>query len=401
MAFTWYLKQGQRELGPLSVGQLKWLAQRGRLTRSDRVRADDSDRWQRLVDVPELALICDSLASREAAASSQATRRKDRRWRDVDEEDSNIRSTRLNRPAPPMKAPPRQQTAAAFDHRSHPPARPEDDAYARHRLAKWRAKRAHAGTFWSLVCLILVGLISAGGGAWMMSRVIRDMITDQTSKDTVTDEITGTSPQPADDEGAARQQQGEPFRVPAGLERRLKKVASWNGVGQSVRTASGRTRLEVTQVWTEPGMTSEKSTSSKVLFQLRLTNLDHRVSRQYHSWNLRIPDGTILLDEFDRLCPMISLSEDRRAERKSRAPWPPSSSITDVLVFCVPDGYGDQLRLVLPLAATGDAGYAGFTIHRDQIQKRPPMQIDRLSPTPSPLLRSDRDSQGSARRIDE
>ncbi len=392
MASTWFLKQGQRELGPLSVGQLRWLAQRGKLNASDRVRVDGSDQWAHLPDVEELAMVWQ--ASREVASPSKPLRSKDHRWRDADEDDAASRSARLNRPTMPMKAPPRQQTIREVPQRPQLPSRQEEDVYARHRLAKWRARHSNSGTFWSLVCLVLVGIISAGGGAWMMSRVIRGVVVDSPTTESATEDLPDSPATNPDATVAGSEETG--FRVEAGLHRRLSQIASWIQAERDTWESPGRTRLAIINSWTEPGRSADKGTYSKVLFQIRLANLDDRKTRQYDSWNVLHREDTLLLDESNRSCPMISLAEDPRVERKSQVKVPPGTSVTDVLVFHVPNDFGDELRLVLPLAAAGDAGYVGFVIQRDQLKKRPPRQIERHNPVPSPLLRPSRNPEQSS-----
>jgi hypothetical protein len=391
MASTWFLKQGQRELGPLSVGQLHWLAQRGKLNASDQVRGDDSDQWARLPDIEELAMVWQ--ASHESAAPSQPSRRKDHRWRDSDEDDAASRSARLSRPTVPMKAPPRQQAVREVTHRPQLPGKTKEDVYARHRLAKWRARRSYAGTLWSWVCLVLVGVISAGGGAWMMSRLIRGVVADSPTTNSTNDDLPD-SPATHAEPTVAGSKRTELFRVEAGLTRRLSQIASWIHAERGAWESPGRTRLEVTNAWTETGRSADDGTYSKVLFQIRLANLDDRKTRQYNSWNLLNREGTLLLDASNRSCPMVSLAEDPRVERKSRVNAAPGTSITDVLVFCIPKDFGDELRLVLPLAAAGDTGYVGFIIPRDQLKERPPIQIERHNPVPAPLLRPSRNPRG-------
>jgi hypothetical protein len=387
MASTWFLKQGQRELGPLSVGQLRWLAQRGKLNASDLVRADDTDQWARLPDMEELAMVWQ--ASRDSASSSQSSRQKDHRWRDSDEADAASRSARLNRPTVPMKAPPRQQADRAVIRRPQLPRQTKEDIYARHRLAQWRARHSKSGTFWSLVCLILVGLISAGAGAWMMSTVIRGVVADSPTTKSATDDSLDLPTTGSEATVAGSKETGS-FRVEAGLARRLSQIASWIHAEQGAWESPGRTRLELADVWTEAGQSAEEGRYSKVLFQIRLANLDGRKTRQYNSWNLVNREGTLLLDASNRSCPLVSLAEDARVERKLRMNVAPGTSVTDVLVFRIPEDFGDELRLVLPLAAAGEAGYVGFLIDRDQLKERPPIQIERHSPVPAPLLRPSR-----------
>jgi hypothetical protein len=393
MASTWYLKQGQCELGPLSVGQLRWLAQRGRLRRRDLLRPDNASQWQRLADIEELAGIWDGQTSGEAAQSHRSAKHQRPRWREPDAEVASSRSTGDRHSTGSGKAPPRQRRRVDSDRVTPATTRSRDDVYARHRLREWRTRRSKSGSCWSLAGLILVGLLSASAGAWMMSRVFRAHVGDGKSVDADHQRAAVVAESTAEDD--RHNETEKQFDVPSDLELRLGRIAVWNAVGQQVTNPSGSTRVEVTDVWSEPAGASAKSGSFKLLFQIRLTNLDNDKARQYESWNLRQHQGTLLLDQFNRSCPMISLSEDRRVERKSRATCPPGGSITDVLAFYVPDNYGDVLRVILPLAVSGDAGYVGFSVQRDQIDIRPPMKIDRHTPMHPPLLRTGRDPQGS------
>jgi hypothetical protein len=389
MASTWYLKQGQREIGPLSVGQLCWLAQRSRVKQSDQVRPENSSQWKRLIDVDELSLVREQL--RYVKNASPSARAKDRRWRDAGEDEAETRSARRSRPSVPMKAPPKQQAPVHDFHtqrRGHPTSRRGEDAYARHRLAKFRAKRSKSGTLWSLVCLLLVGMVFAGGGAWLTSRMIHRAVTDAPPENA---SIEGSSSTPAE---KSKEQVAEDDAVekPLGqveLELRLNQVASWIHAGKAAAESSGRTRLEITDTWKEPYGAPGGASAFKLVFKLRVTNLDDE-TRQYRSWNLASLDGTLLLDELDQSYRMVPLSEDARIDRKSKRQWSPGASFSDTLVFGVGDELGNELRLVLPLEATGDVGYVGFKVNVDGVPLCPPNQIRRRMVRPGSLLRHTR-----------
>jgi hypothetical protein len=393
MPSTWYLKQGQRELGPLSIGQLCWLAQRGRLKRSNLVRAENSSKWEKLVDVDELSLVWEQLRDRKELSSS--ARAKDRRWRDADEDEAAeaaTRSARRLRASVPMKAPPKQQTPmqdVRHRRRGQPTGRGSEDAYSRHRLAKWRDRRSKSGTLGGLICLILVGMVFAGGGAWLTSRMIHRDVTDSQSEHSSTEDAVSTPAEHSREQVAEDDLVEKPLGQ-VGLELRLNQVPSWIQAGRTAAESSGRTRLEITDVWKEPYGDPDSASPFKLVFKLRVTNLDDE-TRQYRSWNLASLDGTLLLDESDRSHRMVPLSEDTRIERKAEVQWSPrgtpGASLTDTLVFGVGDDLGNELRLVLPLEATGDVGYVGFKVNPDRVGLRPPNQIRRRNVRPGSLLR--------------
>ncbi len=238
MSSTWYLKQSQRELGPLSLGQLLWLAQRGRLTASDSVRTDCSDQWARLRDVDELVGVWET--ARAFLEATQAERSQDRRWRRADDDVPVKRSERFARHLALPHPPPRSQVPEPVGGTARTRPRPDSNTHTRYRVARWRARqRANFSSIWGVICLILVGVLFGGGGAWMMSAILRG--DDSPLPEDGATQLPSSRPHsPGSD---ATVPGGSPYQSVAALAQRLRQVASWNHAKQDGWEAAGRARV--------------------------------------------------------------------------------------------------------------------------------------------------------------
>jgi hypothetical protein len=392
---SWYCAIDGQECGPFSTDQLRVLAQQGQLRPSDHIRRAESDAWTPAGKVRGLFEAAPKTPTKSGATPLAVPA--------LAAPTGQARATPppVASPAAPPIAPSSAalptaiplRPAAAIPVASMQPlpvatavavAAPDPHHAARReprgdtrRKSKQQTQLIVGGLGAALLLLIAVAVFTLGRSPRGREAAVEQAETDpaQVAASLLeTDIESNPVTVPADSPSA---------RTPAAAAARpvLPSVGRWLAAGTQKRVVGDLMRLHVVAVWWAPS----PSPPHTLVVEVEITNISANRPLEYLGWTA---DARATASEFALLAvgaddePIVARSSpDSPVRSMASERLAPRQAVTKRLQFPLPQTPdAAPLRLILPYAALGLPGYAGFEIPAVMILDGPPEAVPPTTP---------------------